>query len=151
MNMPKSQTLSLDDKQEMILVLKGFLNGDVQLPQLLQAAQDSLVVDFRSAPGQREIKDNLLDGAIEIPVTQQHIRNMLRKYLSEEISVAELSDWAAFIFMAQVFVPAGETEEERWLAGDGPVWDILQRLMTPQCFDGLNREVAQQYIDMLAH
>jgi len=131
------------------LVLRDFLEGRYSIQEVREALSDYLVIDFGLAPGQREIHNNRLDGVIQIPVEERHLRHMLQEYLAGKISEVDLSNWAAFVFMAGTFVPTGETEEERWQAGDGPVWDILQRLITPSIFDGLDPTVAQRYLRML--
>jgi hypothetical protein len=69
--------------------------------------------------------------------------------LAGQISAPQLSDWAAFVFLSGLFRPRGATEEEQCNEGEGPTWDILQRLMTPEVFDGINFDVAKRYIAAL--
>ncbi len=80
---------------------------------------------------------------------EHHLRDMLQKYIFGKISDIELSNWAAFVFMAQVYVPKGESEGERLRAGEGLVWDILQRLMSPTVFGMLSHQIAQNYLNLL--
>jgi hypothetical protein len=140
---------SSNDRHQAEVVLRTFLEGQCSIREIQESLSNYIIIDFELAPAQREIRHNRLEGAIHIPVEVRHLRRLLQEYLAGRISEADLSDWAAFVFMAGVFVPVGGTEEERWQAGDGPVWDILQKLMTPSVFDGLDSAVAQRYLDML--
>jgi hypothetical protein len=74
---------------------------------------------------------------------------MLQKYVDGEISTLELSNWAAFIFMMPNFIPVGKNEEERNKAGESIPWVILQELVTPDIFGGLDFPRAQEYLDQL--
>lgn len=143
------QLTSSDNYYELELTLRSFLEGQISLSQLQEVLLDYLVVNFDLAPNQRDIQNKGFPETIQIPVEERHLRHMLQTYIAGEISEIELSNWAAFIFMSGAFVPEGETEEERWQAGDGPVWDILQRLMTPSIFDGLDTLIAEHYLELL--
>jgi hypothetical protein len=74
---------------------------------------------------------------------------MLHKYLEGDVTKMELSNWAAFVFFSDFYIPEGETEEERLVAGEGPVWDIIQQLVTPELFEGLEIKVILGYLEML--
>ena len=144
----KSVTTSSNDNR-VETVLRSFLEGYVTLQQLQELLQDYMTIAFIDE-GHREIRNNSLVGTIRIPVYEDHLRRILHQYISGQMLDTDLSNWAAMIFLSEVFVPKGETEEERWQAGEGAVWDILQRLMTPKIFDNLNKQVAQRYVYMLA-
>jgi len=147
--MIKSTTTSSSDSSEIELILYGFLEGNISLSQLQDALKSRITIHFSSTNGYREIRDNTIEGIIKIPVEVQHVRRRIEQFLAEHILATDLSDWAAFIILSGVFVPTGDTDEERWQAGDGPVWDILQRLMTPAVFDGLDPRVAERYLAIL--
>jgi len=134
--------------------LTQFLEGRIRLSELQEQLAAYVMIDFQAQYGRREIRNVAegrigLDDFIKIPVHKRHVCNMLERYLGGEISEAELSDWAAFIRMFPVFVPEGETEEEQWQAGEGPVWDILDRLAAPAAFGGLDPPTVRQYLDFL--
>ncbi len=135
-------------------VLTQFLEGQIRLPELQEQLAAYVKIDFQAQYGRREIRNVAagkisLDDFIKIPVYKRHVCSMLERYLVGEVSGVELSDWAAFIRIFPVFVPEGQTEEERWQAGEGPVWDILDRLAAPAAFGGLNPSIARQYLDLL--
>lgn len=141
-----SKTSSSSD-EEIETTLRSFLEGQTSLLQLSRNLKGKIEFDFSDA--RREIRSNNLEGEIGIAVEEEHVRRALLRYSSGDISAEELSDWAAFIFLSEVFIPKGGTPEERWQAGEGPVWDILQQLMTPSLFNGLDFEVARDYLEQL--
>jgi hypothetical protein len=96
------------------------------------------------------VKNELDNETIQITVKKHHLRHMLERYLNGEVSGLELSNWAALVYMLPVFVPEGETDEDRWVAGSGPTWNIIQELVTPTLFDGLQPDVVHRYLDSLA-
>ncbi len=144
-----SQFTSPDDYHELEILLNSFLEGRSFFYQIQIVLQDYFDINFNEAPTQRHIQNKGFPETIQIPVEERHLIYMLQRYISKEISDIELSNWAAFIFMSDAFIPEGETEEERWQAGDELVWDILQRLITPSVFDGLNIKIAQEYFELL--
>jgi hypothetical protein len=147
--MTNSKTSSSSNYQDEERLLRGFLEGEYSLAYLQRALEHCLVINFDQHEGHRKIQKNALEGFIKIPVEERHLRQALQRYLRGELSEVELSDWAAFIYLTEIFVPTGETDEERWVAGEGPVWDILQRLISPSVFDGLDQNVVREYLVML--
>lgn len=143
-------TQSSSEWQHVEQILQDFLEGKYLVPDIQEALGNYLDIHFDTGAPYREIANNSLDGILEIPVETQHLEQMLRRYIAGHISDVDLSDWAAFIRMSGVYVPTGNSEEERWQAAEGPVWDILQRLTSPTIFDGLNQLVAKEYLDMIA-
>jgi hypothetical protein len=130
-------------------LLYSYLDGKLSLGDLLDSLSKHIVVEFSSISGRREILRNNLEGTISLEFRRIHLSKMLTKYLEGQISELDLSDWCAFIFLSGLFVPEGKTEEERWEAGNGPVWDILQQLMSPSVFGGLDFSKAKDYLDYL--
>lgn len=149
MCMISSMTSSSNDYSETEKMLRGFLEGVYTLDQVKRVLEPRLIFDFDDHEKRREILRNELAGAIKIPVDETHVRKTLERYLEGKLSATDVSDWAAFVYLTEVFVPKGDTEEARWLAGEGPTWDVLQRLMTPSLFGGLNEMMAKEYIEML--
>jgi hypothetical protein len=139
---------SFHDPELVKALLIEFLEGEYTVTQLQATLQGGLTVHLDLAPGQREIHGDVLGLDLDIPVSARHVRHMLERYIDGTVSQMELSNWAAFLFCG-LFVPEGDTEDEQWEAGDGPVWDILQRLVTPDIFDGLDTIVAKSYLEML--
>ena len=131
-------------------LLIEFAEGHGSLQQLQDQMRNDINFDFARSPAYRKINHNQLEGFIKIDFKAQWLCVMLKRYIDEEVSKIELSNWAAFIVLSELFVPEGDTEEEKWLAGDGPVWDILQRLMTPEVFDGLDKYIVNQYLRWLS-
>lgn len=138
----------INDQSGVLSVLRRFLEGACTLQELRQLLHDYIIIDFDAGPERREIRfPQTLH--VEIPVNKGHVCRMLNRYIAEEVTNSELSDWAAVIFTSPSYVPEGATDEERSQNGDLPLWDILQRLMTPAIFDGLDRQVALRYVEML--
>lgn len=141
--------ISSNEMQRIKEMLVGCLEGTIGLHTVLSALQDWVLIDFEYAPDQRRIVRNELEDQFEIQVERTHVRKMLKRFQRGRVSSNGLSNWAAFIILSGFYVPKGETEEERWQEGEGPVWDILQRLMSPSVFGGLDKQTATQYINML--
>jgi hypothetical protein len=132
-------------------LLEDFLEGRRSLSQIQEKLHDCLQIDFHLAPAHREIVKNELDNeTLQTTVKVHHLRHMLQRYLDGEVSELELSNWAALIYMLPIFVPEGETDEDRWAAGSGPTWSIIQELVTPTIFAGLQPDVVDRYLDSLA-
>lgn len=131
-------------------ILEDFLEGRLSLSQIQEMLRGQIAINFDLSPAHREIYENKLDDkTIRISVKVEHVRRMLQRYILGELSESELSNWAALIFLLPVFVPDSDTENERWDAGEGPVWDVIQRLVTPDIFGGLDKEIAQHYLRLL--
>lgn len=138
-----------EDKAKQLLT--DFLEGRRPLSQIEEELRDYLLINFHLAPARREIVRSDLDSrTIQITVKKHHLRHMLQRYLDGEVSAIELSNWAALIYMLPVFVPEGETEDERWEAGNEPTWTIIQELVTPELFDSLHPDAVRRYLDLLA-
>lgn len=138
-----------EDKAKQLLT--DFLEGRRPLSQIEEELHDYLLINFHLAPARREIVRSDLDSrTIQITVKEHHLRHMLQQYLDGEVSAIELSNWAALIYMLPVFVPEGETEDERWEAGNEPTWTIIQELVTPELFDSLHPDAVRRYLDLLA-
>jgi hypothetical protein len=131
---------------EIVRVLESFLKGKYSLSEVEKKLHNHLVINFGLAPARREILKSDLDDTVRIPVDETHVCHMLERYVSGRISELELSNWAALVFLLPVFIPKGETEEERWEAGNEMMWDVIQRLATPESFEGLNTRIARRYL-----
>jgi len=145
-NLPKQS--SNNEKKENILT--NFLDGKISLADLQADLDGYIAIDFSQAPELRNIQELNLDESIKISVKRNHLCSMLRKYIFGETSELDLSNWAAIIVMTPFFVPEGETEEERWQAGEKPLWEILQKLVTPGVYGELNPDVAHTYMSILS-
>lgn len=145
--MTKSTILSNEVIAE---ILFNFLIGKLSFLTLKRKLKDLITFDFRYAPERREIYDLKIDENIQFTVKEEYLCEMLKKYISGEISDIDLSNWAAIIFMTPFFIPVGNTEEERWLSGEGPLWEILQKLVTPRVYGGLNFDIAKVYLSKLS-
>lgn len=138
---------SAEDLIRVERILQEFLHGIHSFADLQQLLRPYVIIDFRAE--HRYIGHNSLEGLLRIPLDAAPLRSMLRRYRDGALSAQELSDWAAFVFMSEVFVPTGVTEAECWKAGDDPVWDVLQQLMTPSIFGGLDPMIADEYSALL--
>src|SRR5688572_6708020 len=122
------------DRAALVRMLVGFLEGEYSLADLEKRLPEYVAINFDWAPGLRRIQPEGINaltsilGDKQLPVTSRHVRGMLERYLRKETSEIELSNWAAFVCMSTLFGPEGDTDEEKWEAGEGPAWDILQRL-----------------------
>jgi hypothetical protein len=139
----------ISSNEEPVDTLMNFLDGKLALDNLLDQLSDYMIVEFPLTGGTRKIIKNDLEGVISLEFKPHHLVNMVKRYLEGRISAKTLSDWSAFIFLSGLFIPEGATEEERWEAGDGPVWDILQQLVSPSVFGGLNALKAEEYLRIL--
>lgn len=86
------------------------------------------------------------DQAIAIIVRKRHVVRMLQRYLAGQVSEIELSNWAFLVFALAAFVPEGRTDDDRWKNGEGPVWQVLQKLATPHIFAPLELEAVRGYL-----
>jgi hypothetical protein len=146
--MTKAKLKSLSDKK-IAEVLYDFLLGKLPF-QTLKTKLDGLITfDFNDAPEHREIHDLKIDEKIQFPVKGEYLCKMLQKYVSGEISDLEVSNWAAVIYETPYYIPDGNTEEERWQEGKGPIWEVIQKLITPSIYGGLDIEVAKTYMSQL--
>jgi len=130
--------------------LTSYLEGGISLSELQEALYGYIAINFDLAPDQRDIHDIHLSEDIKVTVVKEHLCQMIRKYLSGGISEIEFSNWAAFIFMTPFYVPEGETEEERWQAGEGPTWEVIQQLASPSIYGELNPVTAEEYLILLS-
>lgn len=129
--------------------LINFLEGKLTLSELNKALHGCIELNFDKAPAERELRNINFNENIKVVVINKHVCLMIRRYLSGAISGIDLSNWAAVIFMLPNFVPSGETEEERWASGEGPTWEIIQRLASPLIFDEINILTAERYLSKL--
>jgi hypothetical protein len=132
-------------------ILNAFLNGDISLFAMQSMLKGIIEIDFDQAPLKREIRENLISEEVRILVNNFHLLHMLQNFLAGNISVIDLSNWAALIYMLPNFFPEGDTENEQWEAGEGVLWVILQELTTPQVVDRLNVREAFNYLTELTH
>jgi hypothetical protein len=130
-------------------ILHLFLEGELPLDELCNLLQEHITIEFPSVKGSRKILKNDLEGTVSLELKPCHLSKMIRRYLEGSVSDKVLSDWSAFIFLSTLFIPEGETDQERWEAGDGPVWDILQQLISPSVFGGLDFRKAEEYLNQL--
>ena len=147
---PNGGQVGAAELERVTLVLRAYLRTDISLSELQAALRNYVTLDFRSKRATREVSFSGLDGlGITIPVGAEDIVNALRKYQSGQMQRLDLSDWASAIQMLPIYRPEGDTEDERWAAGEGPVWDIVGRLATPQIFAPLSETVVLDYIQQL--
>lgn len=147
--MTNSKISLINNRDQVIQVLTCFLEGRLGLFDLAKTLSDHIVFDFKLGTEYREITKNELQGKFEIPVRSRNLQNMLLKFIADEVTKQELSDWAAFIYLSRVYIPEGNSDDEKFVAGEGPVWDILQRLITPEIFDGMDKDIANKYLNWL--
>lgn len=146
MSMTNSKILSTD---EIVQILCRYLLGKISFRVLKSRLEGKIAFDFRDAPMNRRIYDIHIDENIQIVVKKEHLCRMLRKYISKEINDLELSNWAAIIYIMPNFIPDGNSDEERNRSGEGMLWQILQELITPFLFGGLNESIAKKYLNQL--
>ncbi len=153
MNTNGSVTLSQSKLDNIRQVLVKFAEGKVSIPQIQVELRNYFSINFDDSPSHRKINvTHLMDlgDLVQVPMDTKYLSNSLQRYIADDTTKSELSDWAAFIFLSELYIPIGETEEECLRAGEGVLWDILQKLMTPEVFGGLNHNIARQYLDELS-
>jgi hypothetical protein len=144
-----SQAQSLNDL-EIKQILITYLEGLCSLKDLQRRLKDNLRILFDNKIGPtREIQVLNMPEDIEIQVNSQHLAHMLKEYLNKKIVEKDISDWAAFVYMTPYYLAEGTTEEERWLNGEGVLWDVIQKLADPSSLSILNYEIAHNYQDLL--
>jgi broad specificity polyphosphatase/5'/3'-nucleotidase SurE len=143
-----NSTTSLLNDNEISSFLVDYLEGRFSFAELQDKLTDHIVMNFDDTLEERNIQNVNVPENIAIQVHKEHVRHMLRKYLEEKISMRELSNWAAFIYMEPFYVPKGATEDERWQAGESATWDIIQKLaaLKPAKFDS---SIAREYLETL--
>jgi hypothetical protein len=130
--------------------LKKFLEGDLSFSGLKESLEGFLTLNFNEAPGLRKISDINIDDDIKLHVKPEHIKVILQKYIEGEISSLELSNWAAFIYMMPNYISEGKKGNERIHADESALMDVLQQLITPGIFGGLDIDKAREYLDQVS-
>ena len=141
-----SMALSNDQIQEVLL---NFLEGELSLQSLQKKFKGRMVINFHPENRTRELIFKKIDQNFSIPVKNSHLRRILEKYLSGEMSTREVSDWAAFISLSSFYSPDGETEEAQWDAGEDVLWIIMQELASPFSIEKVDVEIAKKYLEQL--
>ena len=147
MSTTKLKTSLNNDEIRSILV--DYLEGRFSLTEFQDKLRDHILLNFDSNLAERNIQNINIPESIKIIVHKKHLQSMLGKYLDEKISVKELSDWAAFIYMEPFYIPEGETEDERWQEGEGVVWNTIQKLATQDLTIKFNLTIAREYLETL--
>ncbi len=145
-----SKTLLPLNDRDIRSILVNFLEGQCSLSELQDNLRQSIIVDFDITKKERRIKNINIPANIVINVNATNIQHMLQRYINQEISSLDLSNWAAFIYMAPFYVPEGATEEERSEAGESILWDIIQRLATPVDSIKIDSALAQEYLKLIS-
>jgi len=141
---------NLEDKYQIEeLLLRKFLEGEINLGTLTKELDNYIAIDFTLAPDIREIKKNQFEGILTIPIEKSHLIKMLDLYISGQLSEDELSNWAAFIFLSGLFYPNRINQDSNIKVDEETFWDTFQELMTPSIFGGLDKEKARLYLSRL--
>jgi hypothetical protein len=148
--MTKSKISLLSD-DDISSILATYLRGQYTLRELQEKLKDLVVIRFDPSTGEREIQDLAIPEGISVQVAPSHLRHMLQEFIETRVSEEELCNWAALVYMATFFVPEGETEEDRWQAGEGILWEIIQELADPNKVDSLDSALAQKYLGKLSN
>jgi hypothetical protein len=147
--MTNSTKLSSGESAKAHAELEAFLRGEVPVSRLRKALAHRFAFYNDDAPASRGMRDISLDDIPPLSVSANHVISMLDRFRLGLVRAQELSDWAALLVMLPVFVPEGETDEQRWEASNGPVWDTLHRLAVPNVFGELTPGIAQDYMELL--
>jgi hypothetical protein len=119
------------------------------MKELQDKLQGYISIDFDLSIGQRKMEIFAVPDDIKLQVKSEHLRHMLQEFLDKKLSADELSNWAAFIYMMPYYQPEGETEEDRWEAGEGILWEIIQELVDPNNLTSLEFGKAKDYLKLL--
>lgn len=126
--------------------LSRFIEGKLSVDSLIEQIDTRVVFDLSEAPDQRYMKalsfislEEEIKQKIEFKKT--HLLNQLKSFLSNKLSVSELSNWAALILMLKTFVIAGDEK--------GPISTILTLLASPTTEAEINELSVQTYLRML--
>ena len=147
MNTTNSMIPSSNDYIKQYLLT--FLNGNVTLPELINAMKGIINIDFNGAPNHRSIVDLSESTDFKIVVSKEHVCGILNKHKQGLISELDLCNWAAVIYMLPYFVPKGETDEDRWQEGESILWEIIQHLASANSSNDLNSKVIDTFLQRL--
>jgi hypothetical protein len=126
-------------------LLKRYLLAEVSLEDVIKAVSGLMTVNFSGAPAQRSFIFHPNKCSVAVNFYRSDVVFILKKYLDQEITLEALSDWAAFIFMSELFTLVDEMPSDP--DGDGsPVWYVLQRLSTPSLFNIGDRNSIDQLL-----
>jgi len=146
--MTNSTTLSSNRDKIIKKILEDIAGGDLTLEGGLALLPD-YVISYLASGETRKIEFSKTPSEIKISFGANDLKKVLMRYQSNKMSSIALSEWATFVLGCEAYVPFGDTEEERWQSGDGPVWDILQRLATPSIFAEITPHTIGLYIEMI--
>jgi hypothetical protein len=147
--MTNSTTSSSAENENVQISLEKFLGGKLSASELQETLQGRVSLNFDKAPSYRSLQDISLDDITPLSVTSSNLNVMLSRFCLGDLKGNELSNWAALLIALPVFVPEGETEEQQWAVSNGPVWDILHRIATPNVFSELTIDIVTSYIKRL--
>jgi len=96
-----------------------------------------------------EIDMNQYDQLNEtVIIKPSHIRKMLLKYLTEEISDFDLNQWARFLCLrGEYIVPGGDDDKINDFYED--MYYVIQRVSTPEIDGDIDKDRIQSYLDEL--
>jgi len=115
-------------------------------------------------PKKMQILDSILNGNISliddfdmnkvaninetIIIRPSHVRKMLLKYLSGDLSDFELNQWARFICLRlEYIVPGGDDDKINDFYED--MYYVIQRVSTPEIDGDIDEDRIQSYLDEL--
>lgn len=133
--------MSTVSKEEIRDFLKKYLEGKCFLPELQIILSGYMRVNFDVANGIREINNLSNFNDIKIFIKIAHLKNMLQKFIKDEITLVELSNWAAFVYM-QPFYSVEEIDS----SNENPIWDVIQELANPQILSSFTKDDAKNML-----
>lgn len=129
-------------KNEIATDLKSFVEGRLSLSDLETALEGR--VRFRYA----DRDERLVEGSISsLPLTAfsaADVERALRRFLRDDLSRRDLSDWAATLRLLDIFEV---TRSDAAIADT--VWDVIDQLMSPDAWGELTTESAIELISRL--
>jgi hypothetical protein len=117
--------------------MQAFVRGEASFEQLEAALRPYAVFDFGS-----ESRTIHYRQALDVHVTlgPGQLLPMLQRYLAGQVSAPELSRWAA-VLVGMVEFGADPTWSDDAADALEPMWDVLERLATPQMFQPITPAV----------
>lgn len=112
-------------------IYKDILDGNVSL------------FDAKKKLGQQSCS-----GEFEVYVTPDIVAVFLEKYMKNELTADQLSEWADFLISSDVYVTEGWEDDEQ---ADNflPMWNVLQQLATPFIDGPITKERISYYLKQL--
>lgn len=128
-------------RKPVVAALAEFARGEIDLEELEEALAG--FVRFRYADTDERSVEFLKGPLPAVRFRKDDVERLLRRYLRGELTPREASDWAATLRLLDCFEhTASEPDTDA-------VWDVLDRLSSPDAWGALTTETALELMQQL--